>query len=50
MVSKDEFKEWIKDLMAILQDPEKSLDHALQVMFKACDLDGNGKLSRQEFR
>ncbi|XP_060578433.1 calmodulin-beta-like [Ruditapes philippinarum] len=48
-VSKEEFREWIKELMTILKDPQKSLDLALQVMFKACDLDGNGKLSRKEF-
>jgi Ca2+-binding EF-hand superfamily protein len=49
-VSKEEFREWIKELMTILKDPQKSLDLALQVMFKACDIDGNGKLSRKEFR
>ncbi|XP_045187691.2 uncharacterized protein LOC123545440 [Mercenaria mercenaria] len=48
-VSKEEFRNWIKELIVTLQDPQKSLALAVQIMFNACDLDRDGRLSEEEF-
>ncbi|KAL4229682.1 Calcium-dependent protein kinase [Mactra antiquata] len=50
VVSRDEFKTYVQEMIEILKDPVKLMAHAIDVMFKACDLDKNGLISKNEFR
>lgn len=49
-MTREEFKQYVTEVIEILQDPKKSMDYAVEVMFKACDIDKNGLISKQEFQ
>jgi len=50
VISKDELKTFVQEIWQNLGDPRDTLRSAVEVVMKHMDKDGNGYVSKNEFR